>query len=197
MGLMDRIMDRMIINMSVDEKEDLMLQMMPIMMDGMDINVMMPMVLKEVGGLITLTGIYTLLHRALRDDELSQAFREIVASLREKLPELAELMQDMMPIMMSVMMETGIMDGMLNLMEKVMPVMMPMMREMMPTMMNERMPKIMAQHKNVNALMPDMMMDIMPECIEMIAPEIEPAKRTDFLTRLGEKMERAGSVELS
>ncbi len=84
---------------------------------------------------------------------------------------------------------------MMGLMEKVMPVMMPMMREMMPIMMNERMPKLMAQHKNVNELMPDMMIDIMPECIEMITPEIEQEKRAAFLSRLAEKMELAERVD--
>jgi hypothetical protein len=165
MGLMDRMMDRMIINMSVSEKEDLIMQMMPMMMAGVDINTLMPIMLKEVGSIITLTGIYTLLHKALNDEELKQEFSDIVAALKEKMPELIAMMKDMMPIMMSLMTETGIMDGMMNLMSKFMPVMMPIMREMMPTMMNERMPKLMAQHKNVNELMPDMMIDIMPECI--------------------------------
>ncbi len=195
MGLMDRMMDRMIINMSVAEKEDMMMRMMPIMMEGIDINKMMPDMMKEVGSIITLTGIYTLLQKALNDEELKQEFSEIVASLKEKMPGLIAMMQDMMPIMMSLMTETGIMDGMMKAMENVMPVMMPMMREMMPTMMNERMPKVMAQHKNVNELMPDMMIDIMPECIEMIAPEIEKEKRAAFLSRLAEKMERAGSID--
>jgi hypothetical protein len=195
MGLMDRMMDRMIINMSVAEKEDMMMRMMPIMMAGIDINTMMPIMLKEVGSIITLTGIYTLLWEALNDEELKQEFSEIVASLKEKVPELVAAMQDMMPTMMSLMTETGILDGMMNVMENMMPVMMPMMREMMPTMMNKRMPKVMAQHKNVNELMPAMMIDIMPECLEMIAPEIEQEKRTAFLSRLAEKMERAGSVD--
>jgi hypothetical protein len=192
MGLMDRMMDRMIINMSVAEKEDLMMQMMPIMMAGVDITTLMPVMLKEVGTVITLTGIYTLLHKALNDEELKQEFGEIVDSLKEKMPELAEMMQDMMPVMMSMMTETGMMDGMMNVMGNLMPVMMPMMREMMPVMMNERMPKIMAQHKNVNELIPDMMIDIMPDCLEMIAPEIEQDKRAAFLSRLAEKMERIG-----
>lgn len=194
MGIMDKMMDRMIINMSVAEKEDLMMQMMPIMMAGVEINTVLPIMLKEVGGNITLTGIYTLLNKALNDEELKQEFSEIVASLKEKLPELAEMMQSMMPMMMSLMTETGLMDGMMNVMEKVMPAMMPMMREMMPTMMNERMPKLMAQHENINELMPDMMIDIMPDCIEMIVPEIEQEKRIAFLSRLAEKMERAGSI---
>ncbi len=195
MGLMDRMMDRMIVNMSVAEKENLMMEMMPAMMDGVDIKTVTPIMLKEVGSAITLTGIYTFLHKALNDEELKREFGEIVESLKDKVPELTEMMQDMMPTMMSVITETGIMDGLMGLMEKVMPVMMPMMREMMPIMMNERMPKLMAQHKNVNQLMPDMMIDIMPECIEMITPEIEKEKRAAFLSRLAEKMEQAQRVE--
>lgn len=195
MGLMDRMMNRMIVNMSVAEKENLMMEMMPAMMEGVDIKTVTPIMLKEVGSIITLSGIYNILHKALNDEELKREFGEIVDSLKEKLPELTEMMQDMMPTMMSIMTETGIMDGMMGVMEKLMPVMMPMMREMMPIMMNERMPKLMAQHKNVNELMPDMMIDIMPECIEMIAPEIEQEKRTAFLSRLAEKMELAQRVE--
>jgi hypothetical protein len=192
MGLMDRMMDRMIVNMSVVEKENLMMQMMPAMMEGVDIKTVTPLMLNEVGSVITLSGIYNFLSKALNDGELKGEFGEIVDSLKEKVPELAKMMQDMMPMMM----ETGIMDGLMGLMEKVMPVMMPMMREMMPIMMNERMPKLMAQHKNVNELMPDMMIDIMPECIEMIAPEIEQGKRAAFLSRLAEKMELAERVEV-
>lgn len=189
MGLMDRMMDRMIINLSVTEKENLMMQMMPAMMEGVEIRSLLPIMLKEVGSAITLGGIYNLLQTALNDDELKQEFGEVVDALKEKLPDLAEMMKDMMPTMMSMMIETGIMDGMMNLMANLMPVMMPMMREMMPTMMNERMPKLMAQHKNVNELMPDMMIDIMPECLEMITPEIEREKRAAFLSRMAEKME--------
>lgn len=194
MGIMDKMMDRMIVNMSVAEKEDMMMQMMPLMMAGVDINTLMPIMLKDVGRIITLSGIYTLLHQALNDEELKQAFSEIVASLKEKLPELATMMRDMMPMMMAMMTETGMMEGMTNLMANMMPLMMPVMREMMPTMMNERMPQIMARHKNVNELLPDMMVEIMPDCLEMITPEIEQEKRAAFLSRLAEKMERAASI---
>ncbi len=189
MGLMDRMMDRMIINLSVTEKENLMMQLMPVMMERVELRSMLPIMLKEVGSDITLGGIYNLLQTALSDDELKQEFGEVVDALKEKLPDFTEMMKDMMPTMMSMMIETGIMDGMMNLMANLMPVMMPMMREMMPTMMNERMPKLMAQHKNVNELMPDMMIDIMPECLEMITPEIEREKRAAFLSRMAEKME--------
>jgi hypothetical protein len=186
---MDRMMDRMIINLSVTEKEELMMQLMPIMMEGVEIRSVFPIMLKELGSDITLGGIYNLLETALSDDELKQEFGEVVETLKEKLPDLSELMVDVMPTMMSVMADSGIMDGMLGLMERLMPLMMPMMREMMPTMMNERMPKLMAQHENVNELMPAMMIDIMPECLEMITPEIEREQRAAFLSRMAEKME--------
>lgn len=39
---MDKMLDRMIINMSVADKEEVMMQMMPIMTAGLDINTLMP-----------------------------------------------------------------------------------------------------------------------------------------------------------
>ena len=142
MGLMDRMMGRMINNMSVEEKEEMMLQMMPTMMEGIDINKMMPDMMSKMGRLITITGIVVFISKALKDAELKEELGELLNDLSKKMPELAEMMHDMMPIMMSLMSETGIMDGMMNTMGKMMPVMMPMMREMMPIMMNNRMPKV-------------------------------------------------------
>ena len=57
MGIMDKMMDRMIINMSVAEKEDMMMQMMPIMMAGIDINTMMPIMLKDDVAGVPVAGI--------------------------------------------------------------------------------------------------------------------------------------------
>lgn len=197
MGLMDKMMDRMIVNLSVAEKEDLMLQMMPLMMERIDPLTVTPAVLKEVGSSITLTGIYRVLRQALNDEDIRKELGELVEALTAKLPELAHTMRSMTPAMMSLMKSSGFMDGMMNLMAKFMPVMMPMMREMMPVMMNERMPALMAQDRNVCELMPEMMVDIMPGCIEMIAPEIEPDARTAFFSELAEKIERVETVEAS
>jgi hypothetical protein len=186
---MDRMMDRMIVNLSVAEKEELMLQMMPAMMEGIEIGSLVPRLLREVGSAVTLSGIFNLLQTALKDDELRHEFGDITEVLKERLPALTEALKDMMPLMTSIMADTGLMDGMMGLMERVMPLMMPMMREMMPTMMNDRMPKLMAQHNNVNELMPAMMVDILPQCVEMITPQIEQEERTAFLSRLAEKIE--------
>ncbi len=188
MGLVDKMMDRMIKNMSVEEKEEMMLQMMPTMMEGIDINKMMPDVMTTMGRLITITGIVVFIGKAFNDDELKEELGELMNSLKEKMPELAEMMKDMMPIMMSLMSEIGLMDGMMNAMGKMMPVMMPMMREMMPIMMNEKMPKLMAENENVRQMMPEMMMEVMPECIDTILPAVAQEDRTAFLAQLAGKM---------
>ncbi len=49
MGLMDRMMDRMIRNMSVQEKEKMMLKMMPLMMKDVDMLKMMPGMMSSMG----------------------------------------------------------------------------------------------------------------------------------------------------
>ncbi len=195
MGLMDRMMDRMIKNMSVEEKEEMMLKIMPTMMEGIDINKMTPDMMKTMGRLITITGIVLFISKASNDDELKQELGELLNNLREKMPELAEMMQDMMPIMMSLMSEIGIMDGMMNMMSNMMPVMMPMMREMMPIMMKDRMPEIMAEHENVRQMVPDMMIEIMPDCIDTMLPTVAQEGRTAFLSQLAEKMGRAAGGE--
>lgn len=195
MGIMDKMMDRMIINMSVEEKEEMMLKMMPTMMEDIDINKMMPDTMTAMGRLITITGIVVFISKASNDDELKEELGELLNNLREKMPELQEMMRDMMPIMMSLMSVTGLMDGMMNMMGKMMPVMMPMMREMMPIMMKEKMPELMAKHENVREMCPEMMMDVIPDCIDTMLPIVAQEKRAAFLSRLAEKMGRVAIGE--
>jgi hypothetical protein len=47
MGIMDRMMHRMIISMSVQEKEEMMLKIMPLMMKDVGMVKMMPGMMKE------------------------------------------------------------------------------------------------------------------------------------------------------
>ena len=194
MGLMDRMMDRMINNMSVPEKEDLMLKMMPAMMELIDISKTMPEALAALGRLTTLTGIAVLINKALNDDELKEEIGELLSSLREKKPELAEVTHDIMPATMSFMSESGLMDGMMNTMGKMMPVMMPAMREMAPIMMREKMPEVMAEHDSVREMMSEMMMiDVIPHCVDTMLPMFAPDQTTAFLSQLAERIGRAAS----
>ncbi len=196
MSLIDSMMDAMIRMLSRKKREEMMINMMPLMMEGIDINKMMPDMMTAMGRLATVTGIVVFMSKALNDDELKEELGELLHDLREKMSELPAMMHDMKPIMMSLMSETGLMDGMMNTMGKLMPVMMPMMREMMPVMMREKMPQVMAEHENVRELMSDMMMnDVIPHCVDTMLPMFAPEKNTEFLTQLAEKMGRAASRE--
>lgn len=190
MGLMDQMMDRMITNMSVEEKEEIMLKMMPAMMERVDINKTVPGTMTAVGRLITVTGSVDFIHKALNDDELKEELSELLNDLKEKAPQMA----GMMPAVMSLMSETGLLEGMTNKMGKMMPVMMPMMREMMPTMMKETMPGVMAKHDDVRKSMSEMMMnDIIPHCIDTMLPTFAPEKSSEFLPQLAERVGRAAN----
>ncbi len=68
MGLMDRMMDRMIANMSIEEKEEMMLKMMPIMMSRIDVNTTVPGVMTAMGRLVTVTGTVTFINSFLKDE---------------------------------------------------------------------------------------------------------------------------------
>jgi hypothetical protein len=59
MGLMDRMMNRMIGNMSVQEKEEIMLKMMPLMMKDVNMLKMIPGMMSSIGRLLSMTGIVT------------------------------------------------------------------------------------------------------------------------------------------
>ncbi len=188
MGLMDRMMDRMITNMSVEEKEEIMLKMMPAMMERVDINKTMPGTMAAMGRLITVTGSVVFVGKVRNDGELKKELGELLTNLREKTPELAR----MMPMMMSFMSEIGLMNTMMNKMARMMPVMMPMMREMMPTMMKKTMPGVMAENDDVRESMSEMMMqDIIPHCIDTMLPTFAPEKSSEFLPQLAERIGRA------
>ncbi len=188
MGLMDRMMDRMIANMSIKEKEEMMLKMMPIMMSRIDVNKTVPGVMTAMGRLVTVTGTVIFINRVLNDEELKNEVGELVADLKEKLPEMTRITS----AMISFMTETGLMDGMTNKMGKVMPVMMPVMREVMPTMMKETMPRVMAESDDVRKSMSEMMMNVViPHCIDTMLPTFAPEKSSEFLPELAERVGRA------
>ena len=195
MRLMDAMMERMINSMTVEERAEMMLEMMPSMMEGIEIDKVMPDMMNAMGRFITLTGIAIFIGKATNDDELKEELTELLTVLKEKMPELAQMMQDMMPVMGSLMLDVGVMDGMMDLMGKMMPVMVPMMGEMMPIMMKDRMPELMAEHENVRQMMPAMMMEIMPDCIDAMLPTVGPEGRTAFLSHLAEAMGRAAGRE--
>jgi hypothetical protein len=192
MGLMDRMMDRMIGNMSVQEKEVMMSKMMPLMMKDVDMLKIMPGMMSGMGRLLNVTGIVTFIRRVLKDDELKGQFEK----LKDHLPQLSRKMQSMMADMRPAM--STLMSGMMDFMAaKVMPVMMPMMSEMMPVMMKEKMPEVMVRDETVKEFISGMMMEIMPHCVHTLSPMMESQDQSAFLADLTDSIARVEGSESS
>ena len=194
MSLMDKMMERMIKNMTVEEKEQAMLKMMPMMMEGMDIKRLVPGMLSAAGSLISLTSIFQFITTALTDQALKEKLDGVLKTkpgdIKNHLPLFAEKMQSMCMRMTAM---PDIMSGMMDFMIKnVMPVMMPVMRKMMPIMMKEKMPEMMQKHDIMKEMMPSMMMEIMPDCVETMVPMIEQEKQAEFVSRMSVAMGKAG-----
>ena len=190
MGLMDQMMDRMIGNMSVPEKEEMMLKMMPLMMKDVDLLKLTPGIMSSGGRLLNLTAIVTFIVQIKKDEELKAQIGRLV----ERLPQLSRKMQSMMANMRPVM--RVLMSGMMDFMAgKAMPVMMPMMSEMMPVMMQENMPEVMARNETVKEFIPRMMTEIIPHCVQTFSPMMELEDQNIFLARLTDSMARAGALD--
>ena len=186
MGLMDRMMDRMIGNMSVQEKEEMMLKMMPLMMKDVDMLKMLPGMMSSMGRFLNVTSIVTFIRQVLQDDELARQLEKLM----DHLPQLSRKMQSMMADMRPAI--SALMSGMMDFMAvKVMPVMIPMMSEMMPVMMKEKMPEVMVRDETVKKFMSGMMMEIMPHCVQTLSPMMESEDQDVFLDHLTESIAKA------
>jgi len=74
-------MDRMIRNMSIQEKEEMILKMMPLMMKDVDMLKMMLGMMSSMGRYLNVTGIVTFIHQILKDDELKGQLEKLVDHL--------------------------------------------------------------------------------------------------------------------
>jgi uncharacterized protein (DUF302 family) len=88
MGFIDSMMDRMIRMLSRETREKMMLNMMPLMMEGIDMNKLMPRMMTNMLRDITVDDIIAYLKETLKD-------REKLNELGTKIQE-ANLMQQMM-----------------------------------------------------------------------------------------------------
>ncbi len=185
MGLMDRMMDRMIRNMSVQEKEEMLLKMMPVMMKDVDMLKMMPWMMSSMGRFLNITGIVTFIRQVLKDDELKRQLEKLMDHLPQLSRKMQSMMADMRPAMSTLM--SGMMDFMAG---KAMPV-------MMPVMMKEKMPEVMIRDETVKEFMSRMMMEIMPHCVQTFSPMMESEDQNVFLTHLTDSIARAEVSEPS
>ncbi len=88
MGLMDAMMDMMLKSISKKKRDKMMIEMMPLMMEGIDIYEFMPDMMEEMLKDVTVDDVIALLKRAIDENE---KLKDIVGKIAE-----ANLMQQMM-----------------------------------------------------------------------------------------------------
>ncbi len=160
--MMKSMMNAMIRDMTKEEREKMMLQMMPGMMKKADINILTVNMLTEMGKIITLYGVYSLIATIVKDPLLKEKFGAMLKSMKNKMPE-------MMPMMMPIMKE---------LMPKMMSGMMPMMSGMVKEMaeMCECVMTDMEDNPEMKKTMGEMMFAICPEMAGIVIPEEKGAE---------------------
>ncbi len=88
MGLMDAIMDIMIKSISKEKREQMMINMMPQMMEGIDIYEFMPKMMTDMLKDVTVDDVIALIKRAIEDQDKLKELADKIAQ--------ANLMQQMM-----------------------------------------------------------------------------------------------------
>ncbi len=165
--MINSMMNAMIRDMTIEEREKMMLQMMPEMMKKADINILTLNMLEEMGKIITLYGVYSLIATIVKDPLLKEKFGDLLKSMKNKMPE-------MMPMMMPMMKE---------LMSKIMSRMMPMMSGMVKEMteMCECVLADMEDNPEMKKTMGEMMFAMCPEMAGKAIPE---EKGTEFIKKM-------------
>ncbi len=171
MGMMDAMMNGMIKAFPPDEREEIMLKMMPEMMKGIDIKKVMPDMLKEIGQLITLSSVYVFISTAIKDEELKGILKESRNKMKEKMPEMMKMMQPLM--------EEKMMPAMMEFMSPMMPIM----KDMMPAMMEKSMIPKLKEKPDMKENMLSMMQTMFSHCSVNMVPLIEKDDRIDFIKK--------------
>lgn len=161
-------MKSMIKNMSVEEREAIMLNMMPQMMKRTDLKIMTPNMLKVLGENISLYGMYDLITKILKDENINSSIKTKAQELLNSMPS---KMSGLMPVMF------GFMKG---FMPKMMSFMMPMMPEMMSTCQSN-MPEMMDScPAELKEQMAGCMKQMMPHCVDHILPAMTAEDKPKF-----------------
>jgi len=135
MSIMDKMMDRMIGKMSPEEKENMMLKMMPLMMKDVDMTEVMAKMMPEMLRSMNALDIYNLLKNAL------PSLLKLITTIKENMSQttkdkLHDVAIEMMPLMCKKVMPK-VMEGLT--MDNMMP---HMMKEMMPHALSHLLPKM-------------------------------------------------------
>lgn len=170
---MVKMMKTMIKQMSVEEREEMMLQMMPEMMKKVDFKIMMPNMLETIGKMITLYSVYDAISRLFKDKELTEL-------LKQKLNKLKDGLMSKMPDMMGMMIPLR-----QNFMPKMMGFMMPMMKGMRREMKKTgkcMMTDMVENDEDMKTHMGEMMFDMCPQMAGKIIPKEKGAEFIEKMT---------------
>ena len=179
--MMTAMMDAMIRSMSTEEREDVLLKLMPDMMKQVNVNTLVENMLTAIGKEISLGGAYRFFYIVLKDAELKA---EMVNALEDIKTRMSEMMPEMMSMMMPMMMSM-----MKPVMSKMMSFMMPMMFGMMSQsdggctdMMCEcTMIEQVKDNPQMKQMMGKMMMQM---CPEMASHVITPENSAEFVRKI-------------
>jgi len=185
MSLMDRMMKSMIGGMSIEKKQEMILKMMPMMME--DVNMaetmvkMVPLMADQISLLDVFNVLKKLFPRILKGvnsmAELMNRWDEIFPKLVRKIPELMETMMPIMELMMP------------RIMAKVMPLMLTDQNMEIMEGCAERMAPKMMENENLREIMPEMMARIIPHWLENMLPHLSEERRAVFVATMKSTLE--------
>ncbi len=181
--IMNSMMNSMINSMTKEAREKMMMEMMPEMMKKADLKILTPNMLKQVGGMVTLTNVYDLVYKIVKDEELKNSLAGKLKNLKDKMPA---MMSMMMPMMMPMM---------INFMPKMMSFMMPMMSEMMSLCKSDG-GSMMKKSPEMKETMAECMQNMCPNCVEVVYPSISREERTPFALNMIQSISKQGSLDM-
>ena len=185
MSLMENTMGYIMGKMSLERKQDMMLDMMPMMMKDVNMAETMLKMMPQMLDNVSLLDIFDLLKKLFPHllkgidslSELAEKWDEFFPKLMEKIPELMEkampVMEVMMPLIMGKMMPLMMTEKNMDRMEQI----------------TARMaPKMMA-NENLNGIISEMMARIIPHCLDNCLPHLPDDRRKDFHSHLNSILE--------
>jgi hypothetical protein len=180
MILMDKIMESMVGQLSIEKKQEMMLKMMPMMMQDVNMAETMLRMIPTMVDNISLLDIFNMLKKLFPNilkgmNSITEFIAEMDVLAPKMIQKMPQHMEKMMPIMQVLI---PLMMG------KVMPIMMTDKNlDIMEQCPNLLLPK-MLDNKNVREHMPKMMIRMMPCVLEQMLPRIADDKKSEFIKRM-------------
>ena len=187
------MMDSIVGGMSIEKKQEMMLQMMPMMMEDVNMAETMVKMVPVMADQISLLDVFTVLKKLFPRiltgvnsmAELINRRDKIFAKLVRKMPELMEMMMPMIELMMP------------KFMARVLPSMMTEQNIQSMEDCTKRMAPKMMKNADLREIMSEMMSRMMPHWLENLLPHLTEEKRAAFVDSLKSLLESSDQRVLS